>query len=308
MNSQRKLTIFIDRITLPTYNNTCYITTVMKEDIIPPLQRYIGGKCMKSYDLLFQAPFRQSQQIDDTFVDIANSKGLKAAINYLKQIGAQTLDMVNFIIKCRINEFTDSNYNQREKEENIRELLDLKDYIKKVEIINSEKLKLPQVLIETIEGTIKASQFSSINPDIKEIIPFIECSDRLGKCFKLTYLICLNLGIPNSIVTGYIYGYTDKSQFLHSWIETTINNEDVVIDGTLNVIMNKEGYYQMSHVEVLTRVSNETLIDDIKKYLSKLEKIPIEVYYLFRDEIIRDFNKNQAIFNYQKTLLKTENF
>lgn len=113
-------------------------------------------------------------------------------------------------------------------------------------------------------------------------------------------MICLNLGIPNNIVTGYTYGYTDKSQYLHSWIETELKGEPVVIDGTLNVIMNKEGYYKMRHIEVLTKISNETLMSDIEKYLSKVGKISLAVYYLFRNEIIEEFKKNETLFTTQK--------
>lgn len=258
------------------------------------------GKFIKSYDLLFQEPFQKSQKIDDTFVNISNDIGIKTAINYLKQIGAKTLDRNNFRIEYYINQFTDNNYTLEEKESGIKELLEYKDYIKKAEIINNDKLNLPQVIIETIEGTIKAVQFSSINPSIKEVIPFIDTSERLGRCYYLAYMICLNLGIPNNIVTGYTYGYTDKSQYLHSWVETTWHNEEVVIDETRNVIMNKSGYYKMKHVEVLTKISYETLRDDIERYLSKVGKIDLDVYYLFRDEIIKEFQKNETIFNHQK--------
>lgn len=251
---------------------------------------------MKSYNLLFEEPFTKSQEIDDTFAKLANEKGLKEATSYLKQIGATTLDIDNFDIMYCINQFTDDTNSLEKKETFIKSISDLKEYVKK----NNDKLNLPQVIIETIEGTIKATQFSSINPNIKEVIPFIDTSERLGKCFYLAYIICLNLGIPNNIVTGYTYGYTDKSQYLHSWIETELKGETVVIDGTLNVIMNKEGYYKMRHVEVLTKISNETLINDIEKYLSKVGKISLEVYYLFRNEIIEEFKKNETLFTPQK--------
>lgn len=255
---------------------------------------------MKSYDLLFGEPFTKSQEIDDTFVKLANEKGLKEAINYLKQMGATTLDIDNFDIMYCINQFTDDNNSPEKKESFIKSISDLKEYVKKVQIVNNDKLNLPQVIIETIEGTIKATQFSSINPNIKEVIPCIDTSERLGKCYYLAYMICLNLGIPNNIVTGYTYGYTDKSQYLHSWIETELKGEPVVIDGTLNVIMNKEGYYKMRHIEVLTKISNETLMSDIEKYLSKVGKISLDVYYLFRDEIIEEFKKNETLFTTQK--------
>lgn len=78
------------------------------------------SKFMKSYDLLFQEPFTKSQEIDDTFVNIANDTGIKTAINYLKQMGAKKLDRNNFRIEYYINQFTDSKYTLEEKENGIK--------------------------------------------------------------------------------------------------------------------------------------------------------------------------------------------
>lgn len=122
---------------------------------------------MKSYNLLFEEPFTKSQEIDDTFAKLANEKGLKESINYLKQMGATTLDIDNFDIMYCINQFTDDTNSLEKKETFIKSISDLKEYVKKVEIVNNDKLNLPQVIIETIEGTIKAIQFSNINSSIK---------------------------------------------------------------------------------------------------------------------------------------------
>lgn len=118
---------------------------------------------MKSYNLLFEEPFTKAQEIDDTFAKLANEKGLKESINYLKQMGATTLDIDNFDIMYCINQFTDDNNSLEKKETFIKSISDLKEYVKK----NNDKLNLPQVIIETIEGTIKAIQFSNINSSIK---------------------------------------------------------------------------------------------------------------------------------------------
>ena len=66
-----------------------------------------------------------------------------------------------------INQFTDDTNSLEKKETFIKSISDLKEYVKKVEIVNNDKLNLPQVIIETIEGTIKAIQFSNINSSIK---------------------------------------------------------------------------------------------------------------------------------------------
>ena len=61
---------------------------------------------MKSYNELFNERFHRSQEIDEEFSRIFNKDGLLEAINYLKSIGATTLDMDNYQIKYRISEWT----------------------------------------------------------------------------------------------------------------------------------------------------------------------------------------------------------
>ena len=119
-------------------------------------------------------------------------------------------------------------------------------------------------------------------------------------CFVKALRIATHLGIENSIVTGYCYGYSDKSRFLHSFVETTLDGKEVVIDGTLNAIMNKDGYYALRHIKPLTKISNQTLQEDKENYLYKIEKFPPEVYFVFRDEIIRDFEKNDELFDIKR--------
>ena len=251
---------------------------------------------MKNYNELFNERFRRSQEIDENFSKIMNEEGLLEAINYLKSIGVTTLDMDNYQIKYRISEWTKNKTSNEEKERFINELLKLKNYINKIDFTTNEDFSLPELSIETTKSPIRAIQFSSVAPKCKEKLPFIETDERHGRCYEMAQEISLNLGIRNNIVTGYIYGYSNKSKFLHSWVETTIKGKEYVIDGTLNSLINKQGYYFMQHANPISKISNKTFLNDIKNYLEKMETFPIEIYYVFRDEIIKDFQKNEELF------------
>ena len=169
---------------------------------------------------------------------------------------------------------------------------DLGDYILDIKVEKNEKFNLPEVKIETTKGIIQAIQFSSVAPEVKNLFPFIESDKRFGNCYDFAYNISLNLGVPNQIVTGYIYGYSDKSKFLHSWVESTINDEEYVIDGTLNAMINKDGYYLMQHAKPITKISDSVLKSDIKNHLDVMQTMPMEVYYVFRNEIVNDLERN----------------
>lgn len=247
---------------------------------------------MKNYNELFNTRFKTSQKIDEKFAELFNTSGLKEGIKYLKQVGATELDMDNYNIKYRISEWTKDSLSNKEKIAFLNELRDLGDYILDIKVEKNEKFNLPEVKIETTKGIIQAIQFSSVAPEVKNLFPFIESDKRFGNCYDFAYNISLNLGVPNQIVTGYIYGYSDKSKFLHSWVESTINDEEYVIDGTLNAMINKEGYYLMQHAKPITKISDSVLKSDIKNHLDVMQTIPLEVYYVFRDEIVNDLKRN----------------
>lgn len=249
---------------------------------------------MKSYNQLFEERFHNSQIIDETFSEIFNTEGLKSSIDYLKSIGATKLDMDNYQIKYRINKWTQNDLNEKEKEEFLKELLKLKDYVIDVKIGENTKFGIPEVAIQTTDGLICAMRFSTYKPKIKKIIPEIENESRFGNCYKYAYYISLGLPLPNNLTTGYIYGYSDKSKFLHSWIETTINEEEYVIDATLNAIINKEGYYLIQHAKPINKINSQTFREDLNNYpIIDNKNIPLEVYYVFRDEIIKEFEKRK---------------
>ena len=250
---------------------------------------------MKNYNELFNTRFKTSQKIDEKFAELFNTSGLKEGIKYLKQVGATELDMDNYNIKYRISEWTKDSLSNKEKIAFLNELRDLGDYILDIKVEKNEKFNLPEVKIETTKGIIQAIQFSSVAPEVKNLFPFIESDKRFGNCYDFAYNISLNLGVPNQIVTGYIYGYSDKSKFLHSWVESTINDEEYVIDGTLNAMINKEGYYLMQHAKPITKISDSVLKSDIKNHLDVMQTIPIETYYVFRDEIVSELKRNSKI-------------
>ena len=247
---------------------------------------------MKNYNELFNTRFKTSQKIDEKFAELFNTSGLKEGIKYLKQVGATELDMDNYNIKYRISEWTKNSLSNKEKIAFLNELMDLGDYILDIKVEKNEKFNLPEVKIETTKGIIQAIQFSSVAPEVKNLFPFIESDKRFGNCYDFAYNISLNLGVPNQIVTGYIYGYSDKSKFLHSWVESTIDDEEYVIDGTLNAMINKDGYYLMQHAKPITKISDSVLKSDIKNHLDVMQTMPMEVYYVFRNEIVNDLERN----------------
>ena len=256
---------------------------------------------MEDYKKLFHERYILSDEIDHKFTEIREKEGTQKAIEYLKEMGAEWIDIENQLITLAINDFTKDCYTNNQKERKIKALRDGK-YVKKSGVKKNPIFKKNEAFFETSNGIITAMPFSSIAKGVKNVFPYIETSEREGKCYTMSYgvSLCLGGGQQNDVVTGLIYGYSSKSKFLHSWVETNIGGKDYVIDSVLNAVINKEGYYAMKHAKELNRIDYKTLKADSDKYFNgKLDEnqIPLEMYLTFRDEVIRDLEKNEQLFD-----------
>ena len=177
-------------------------------------------------------------------------------------------------------------------------LLSSKDYIKDIKVVNNEKANTNQLIIDTTKGKITLLPLTEAIPKAKEVYPVLETIARANTCFSNSLNISLSLSNrDNDVVTGIIHGLTDKSKYLHSWVETNLFGEDVVIDFTMNAIINKEGYYQFRHAEEIERINGKTIVEDSKNYGNMLDALDAHaaLYNIFRDELVGDLDKNSFL-------------
>ena len=62
-------------------------------------------------------------------------------------------------------------------------------------------------------------------------------------------------------------------------------------------MINKEGYYLMKHAQAITKVSDETFQQDLEQHLEKLQGLPLEIYLVYRNEIINGLDINETKLN-----------
>lgn len=249
---------------------------------------------MKNYKQLFDDEFTFSQIIDDTFPKIKHEQGFEKAIEYLKSLNCKWLDEYSFTILYTINQFT--------LKEPTSDLNKLYNKIAEIEDVLEINYTDRFLNIKLKDYDIEVETLSKRNPGINKILDDIETSKRNGTCFEKAFRLGLGFKPPAKIVTGYTYGYTDKSKFLHSWVEITRDNKEYVVDGTLNAVINKEGFYKLRKVNVISEINKDDLIEDRDKYWDFIDEIGIYVYFVFRDEIINELKKNDAAFESKKIL------
>lgn len=249
---------------------------------------------MKNNRNLFVNPSLESSKWDSKFIKLFNSGKAEELFDFILESNVNKLYIREYRILYCISQFTKQNISNEEIIES------LKNYVKSIEIVQDEKSNSSEIIIKTEQDEIKVNILSKSLPMI-EGIEKAETDERLGKCIKKSYEISKKLGIDNKIVTGYIYGMSDKAKYLHSWIETKLNGEEVVIDYTINAIISKRAYYKLQHAEPLSKISNKDVLND-EKYLKKAKingreegRITLEEYLVFRDEIIKDLQRNDKI-------------
>lgn len=162
---------------------------------------------------------------------------------------ANTLYLDEYFIYSTITNFNKNNENNRES---------LIETLKKCKSIQKVNVQNEYISIDINNKNIKFAKLSEIISEVAKDFNNKNSVIRKDK-FSAEYLSQL-ISFPNSIVTGYVYGISDKSKKIHTWLEFKNNhNQEFVIDYDDNTVYNKEGYYFLKHVEPLKKVSSDEL-------------------------------------------------
>jgi hypothetical protein len=114
---------------------------------------------------------------------------------------------------------------------------------------------------------------------------------RYGKCHSS--IISIAPSVPNSyVVTGYVTIGSHK--VLHTILEIEQKDNNVILDWTRNLEMRKEDYYRLTKFEEVSRFEGKHPKEDLN-YITGLH-MGCKTYVTFRDEIMRDIEKNKSLF------------
>ena len=107
--------------------------------------------------------------------------------------------------------------------------------------------------------------------------------------------LATNLNQKAVVVTGFVNGVTTISKNLHSWVETELDGEEVVLDMTINSVVNKEHYYAHRNVEVLHSTTNKELEQDGQTVypLIKDKRLSYAAYLTCREEVLEKIKESE---------------
>ena len=244
----------------------------------------------KNFKMLFLNPDEKSDKWETEFF----KAGYKSDLKKIKEMINETNEM--YMEEARIctamKDFIGNEKTILEKENIIKDLKNI-DFVLETKVIKNS------VLIRTDKGIIKFCKLSDVIEELKQD-PDIETENRLDNCHEKAVEISRRLREDNEVVTGYIYGISDKAKYLHSWVEVSLKDgQKFVLDYTKNIMINKEGYYFITHAEPLSRIKSKDMKEDdkiIDKLAQKGIYFNIKEYLVFRDEIMADLKKNEQLF------------
>jgi hypothetical protein len=124
----------------------------------------------------------------------------------------------------------------------------------------------------------------------------LNSEERFGKCHIYSLLFCNNVNEKCKILTGYIYGLSERAEYLHSWVETTENNQNYVYDMTMNAKMSKELYYYIKKarpIKSLTQNYVKEHIEEVIDILDSNRKITVKEFMLYPDEFLEKYSKQK---------------
>ena len=159
----------------------------------------------------------------------------------------------------------------------------LHDDIKRHLIISYERKKLGYEIITKNGTPLRILQLTDFIPTLEDgVKKRLHTKKRAGYCHWDSIHLSRNLENPNKIVSGFCTMASKNMPFPHSWVELEHQGKEFVLDFTMNLVMEKQGYYNLYNPQKTIKIENTTLIEDLKlRERTSFEDEDIRMYLFF---------------------------
>ena len=170
------------------------------------------------------------------------------------------------------------NSDLRNKKGNLRVLKSLKKYgLSKAKIEND-------VLRLELRG--KKSSAYPINEVFLNTDFLVDFYRRQGKCHDICLTFAEKVNVDCSVLTGFSYGLTNQSKYLHSVVKMQVGEFPRIIDTTMNAVLVEGFYKELLGFETLTEVPQSKIKEDWA-LLKANGDTNLKEYFLYRDECVK---------------------
>lgn len=252
---------------------------------------------MDKIEELFKESYDKAKEWDDEFDTIKKYGTYQDLVNFCRKTDVKELYPANYQIYCVANIFTRNDIDKKNKEKICKSLDKYNDYVISYEINYNEEQNTEQLLIKTIQGDIKIEVLSEKMKGTLKLHPDLSTLKRIEKCHINTIVLAMQYKNPCHLITGYVYGKSNKSRYLHNWIERKVDNKDVVIDYSMNAIINLRGYYLMRNAISINKIYNKELRNMYQNYTDIINQAirSYSIYDIYRDDLLRYRKQNRDL-------------
>ena len=118
---------------------------------------------------------------------------------------------------------------------------------------------------------------------------------RHNQCFHLNFNICTKINIKSYLITALCKSPYNKNnkEYIHTFILIIKDNQEYIIDGTVNIITRKDTYFNIFKPQIISCIEQKQLKEDYE-YIKPLEQdrlIYKAEYYCFKDKVIDGIKK-----------------
>ena len=118
---------------------------------------------------------------------------------------------------------------------------------------------------------------------------------NINMCISKVIELSKKLKYSNTLVIGYLNDKFTKTKKIHCWLEYNDNNKDYVIDFSNNILTSKENYYILTQAEVINKLKNSELNNDIISLLYRTFNLKHEEILCFYHELTKDLRKTKQL-------------
>lgn len=155
-----------------------------------------------------------------------------------------------------------------------------------------KSLKKYGLRIAKIEDDILKLEFRGIRSSAYPIYKILSNTDflmdfyvRQGQCHNICLNLVKGMDLDCSVLTGFNYGLTSGSKYLHSVIKLESEGFPRIIDTTINSMLDEGFYKELLGFETLTEIPSSQIRNDFDLMVDN-GKIDLKEYFLYRDEYV----------------------
>ena len=138
----------------------------------------------------------------------------------------------------------------------------------------------------------KIYRFSLLDYYLEECKDELRSDNRIGKCAHKSTSLAYSDKNRCKVMIGYVDN--DDAKILHTVYVNCQYDKEYVFDYTMNLVMNKGQYLDLMNYKIINEISGENIKKD-KEILCSIEYISSKFYLCFRDELMKDLEKNKKI-------------